>query len=601
MIYTEILECFDRLHFSWRKIDQAIQALEGKFLTLDAWEALRRMATHPVLANISSTHAQVEAAATPEDGLNTAATFFDGYAADAEGTLDYCWNLIGLSNDDKKSQEVQDLLHLRNDVDVTRRRCLQEIREFQSASSGVAAGKISGAVRHAGNTVTGALKDVTTYPVLTQEVGYAPSPIAGASGSPATGAGGASLGATAVKAINDVLGWKLKADDPKGFLGALNASFTCQEIEGHTECTWTPRTYAVATDLAGGITGAQASIYTRAKEALDLALPLLKALYALDPTADNEDFIALQKVATDQMNELVDELGMLGGPRPSRVSQYFNLLLGVPFPMTPSTTVENDPDKIGGTLGRLREVLGLNSGTDDFVNSVDDEQDLTNFRILSDYMTSLAQSWVNNLAFFMTPPPLGTQPFFGTQLVLLSRQLSVVAESVDEVRFAMDSVFIGPAERQTLEIAMHVKHGSQPFSMYAEDLLSWISSFSTEEGPRIIQDGGKYAVGDAFALQVSNLHDLVQAAMHPANDRDLPPAYFTGRVQSALSNLALQLKSLVSLAKPIAHKIEATTSKELHPLVKAVSTSMNFDEFKRNVEVAEAKMRFAVPMPANVH
>ena len=99
-----------------------------------------------------------------------------------------------------------------------------------------------------------------------------------------------------------------------------------------------------------------------------------------------------------------------------------------------------DPDLIGGSLGNLRSLFGFGKD-DDQVNTVEDEQDLTNFRIVSDYVTSLAQSWLNNLQFF----GLQTQtPFFGTQLVLLTRQLSVIAESVNEVRFTLDYVFIAP-------------------------------------------------------------------------------------------------------------------------------------------------------------
>ena len=35
-----------------------------------------------------------------------------------------------------------------------------------------------------------------------------------------------------------------------------------------------------------------------------------------------------------------------------------------------------------------------------FNNSVEDEQDITNFRVISDYMTSLMQSWIANRKFF---------------------------------------------------------------------------------------------------------------------------------------------------------------------------------------------------------
>jgi hypothetical protein len=34
-------------------------------------------------------------------------------------------------------------------------------------------------------------------------------------------------------------------------------------VGGHTEVTWTPRSYAVQSDLSGGVTGGQASVYER--------------------------------------------------------------------------------------------------------------------------------------------------------------------------------------------------------------------------------------------------------------------------------------------------------------------------------------------------
>ena len=133
-------------------------------------------------------------------------------------------------------------------------------------------------------------RDIDAYPVLTEEVGYPPSPVARGTGIPAGGAGGtSSLGQVALRAVSDVLGWKPKTGDVKGFIGALTQSFTLTEMEGHVDATWTPRSYAVQSDLSGGISGAQASVYTRAKDALDQTLPLLDGLYALDPdvVADN--------------------------------------------------------------------------------------------------------------------------------------------------------------------------------------------------------------------------------------------------------------------------------------------------------------------------
>jgi hypothetical protein len=401
---------------------------------------------------------------------------------------------------------------------------------------------------------TRAIEDAVAYPVLTEEVGFAPSPLSAPSGGLPGGRGPTSLGQTVTQAVSDVLGWKVKGDDPKGFVGALTASFTCTYVEGHTECTWTPRTYAVQSDLSGGITGAQASLYSRAQGAVSQSLPLLDGLYPLDPDADAEDVAALKGIARSQLNELVNELGVAGGPRVSRVNQYFQLLLqdGPPFPPNPAAAFVTEPDQIRGTLGKLRDELGLKT-TQDFVNTVQDEQDLSNFRILSDYVTSLAQSWINNLGFFGLS---SSTPFFGTQLVLLSRQLSVVAESVDEVRFTLDSVFIGPAERQTLKLQF--APGDQP--LFAEDLFNWVQSFATDEGPRLIQDGGKYGVQFSFLPIVQQLAHLVKTANDP---NPLDHGFRTFRVQRALKQLGEELDELVALAAPISHEIEQEpTNKE---------------------------------------
>ena len=265
---------------------------------------------------------------------------------------------------------------------------------------------------------------------------------------------------------------------------------------------------------------------------------------------DEENIAALKAVVRSQLTELVAELGMLGGPRVARVDQYFQLLIGNSYPDNPKNDPQvtpTDPDLVGGTLGSLRDILGLNFRDQDTVNTVTEEQNLSNFRILSDYVTSLAQSWINNLDFFGLE---SKTPFYGTQLVLISRQLSVVAESVDEVRFTLDSVFIGPAERQTLQLTF--KNGEP--AMFAEDLYNWIQSFAAEEGPRLIQDGGKFAVQNTFVPVAARLLDLVTASR---NVSGVPRGYHTARVQRALQQLEDELRELVNLAQPIRHVISA--------------------------------------------
>jgi hypothetical protein len=402
--------------------------------------------------------------------------------------------------------------------------------------------------------VTESVEDAVAYPLLTEQVSFPTSNGAPTSGY-ASGGPGQSLGTKAALAIGNVLGWKLNSGDPKGFIGSLTQAFTLNDIQGHTEATWNPRTYAVQTDLGGGITGAQASLYTRAQDAVQQSLQLLDGLYPLDPDADPEYVKALREMAKSQMNQILGELGAVGGPSVLRVNTYFQILLGQGNPL-PTTNVEFNPDKVQGTLGTLRNTYGVYFSQNPFLNSIEDEQDITNFRVISDYMTSLLQSWVSNATFFL----LGTDTpaFFGTQLVLISRQFSVIAETVNEVRFAMDSVFIGPSERQTLLLEFT---DTTP-AMFLEDILREIQDFVGTEGPRLLQDGGKISIPNNILPVTKNYRHLVHMAHTPGdigNFNKLPDGYRTVRARRSLHDLEEQLKALIQLTKPVGQQVPPPT------------------------------------------
>jgi hypothetical protein len=409
---------------------------------------------------------------------------------------------------------------------------------------------ITGQVRDRSRTGT-TMEGAITYPVLTEEIGYPPSPLAGG-GAPAGpgGGGGVTLGLVAAKAVTDVLGWKASAADPKGFVGALSQSFTLTEVDGHTESRWTPRTYAVQTDLAGGITGAQASLYSRAKDALDHCIPLLDGLHPLDPETDLEYVKALREMAKSQMNEIVKQLGAVGGPSVLRVETYFSILLSVTLTSSQPPT---DADKLDGkcTLGSLRDTFGIGFAGNPFSNSVEDEQNITNFRIIVDYMLSLWQSWINNRSYFLLGQSNG-EAFLGTQLVLISRQFSVIAETVNEVRFALDSVFIGRSERQTL-LLQFADPNTPP--MFVEDVLQEIEDFATEEGPRLIRDGGRLAVNNNLLPVIESLRKLVEQTRAPFNIDTLPDGFKTARVRNAIDDLQDQLSELANLSEPVGRDV----------------------------------------------
>jgi hypothetical protein len=416
-----------------------------------------------------------------------------------------------------------------------------------------------GAVQGRVSRMTRDVEDAISYPVLTEEVGYRPSPVGipTGGGSGIFGGGSGGLGQVAAKAVSEVLGWKPNSSDPKGFVGALTQAFTLTDVEGHVESTWTPRTYAVQTDLGGGITGAQASLYMRAKNALDSALPLLDGLYPLDPEADPEYVKALREMARSQMTEIVKELGTVGLPSILRIDTYFGILLGQnPAPLSVSGPVQFDPDEIEGTLGQLRDTYGIKFVGNKFNNSVEDEQDITNFRVISDYMTSLMQSWIANRRFFIVNP--GQQAFFGTQLVLISRQFTTIAETVNELRFALDSVFIGPSERQTLLLRFE---DTALAPMFLEDVLGEVERFFGNEASRLLRDGGKISVTNNILPVVQSLQHMVDQAHAPLNIDELPDGFKTARVRNALDDLQDQLEALIELIEQVEQDVPPSEDK----------------------------------------
>jgi len=393
----------------------------------------------------------------------------------------------------------------------------------------------------------GGLPDPFTYPILTEQVAFpAPTPAI---------PGVAPLGLVVEGAIRQVLGWRPKTGDSKGFVAALNQSFSLSEIEGHTEVTWTPRTYAAEVPAGlGAITGAQASIYARAKVALDQSMPLLEGLQMLDPSKDPDDASAIRAIVESEMRELVGLFGTEGGPPIVRVDQLFGQIGAV----AGGTDVED----VTGHLAIVVDRFGLEPA---YVNTIEEEQNLTNFIIVVDYLNGLRSSWDALRSYFYLSGP-GTKPaFLGTELVLVARALEVVAESVQELNFLMDSVFLGPAERQT--ILLNFGHES----LFFTDLMNLVLN-ATQEGPRLFQDAGKDGVA-AFVPTIARLADLVRGSMvNPGtgtsgqNPTGLPAGYKTGRVQVGLQDLAASLDQVYERAARISRAPGPTISSfSYHP------------------------------------
>ena len=388
-------------------------------------------------------------------------------------------------------------------------------------------------------------------------------------------------------AFGQVLGQTFRTGNITDFRDSLSQTFAIKENNGQREIIYNPRSYTTQTDLGGAITGAQASLYHRAKAALKEILPLLDGLYELDPSSDQQNREAVRSIIHTEIVELVNEMGVQRGPRVQRVDSLFELLIG--------TNAESRlPEQIGGQLRDLADIFGLHRSS---INTVDEERNYGNFLIIRDYIVSLRQSWQDYLDIQQS----GSGAFVGTQLVLLSQALEVMAESVRETYRIMDLVFLGPEERQSVwidftlardpqlqtnnnsnlgrrasrklldlrtrirnfeedqdrKIAFLLPDGSPIYvdetaqlvpAMDLERLLSWATRFATEEGPTLARSGGKLGIANAIANTATKLMILIQAASYvPVGNT----AYNRAGAIRALRDLAFQTYQVKRLAEEL--------------------------------------------------
>jgi hypothetical protein len=297
------------------------------------------------------------------------------------------------------------------------------------------------------------LSEIPLYPILTREVG-SNSSSGGQAGS--TSGDASSLPGMAKNAIRSALGWQFRSGDAtanlRSFESALGKAFRFREVEGHTEWAWVPQGFSIQADL-GEITGAQASICRQAQALLDQTLPLLDKLEPLSVAADEQDVEAMRAIIRSELTEIVNELGLPGGPRVQKVDNYFWLLIGAVIKDDGDVVVDYDPrgssDPEDDTFkGHLREFRDRLSMTENRINTVEEEVKFTDFLLLVDNVASLHRSWIDKRDAFATDGRL----FFGTLLSRLGRLMEVIPLSIRDLCCSLDSVYVGAAERQVIEL-----------------------------------------------------------------------------------------------------------------------------------------------------
>jgi hypothetical protein len=347
--------------------------------------------------------------------------------------------------------------------------------------------------------------------VVTEQIGAAAGATASTTGAPS---------AVIERQLRNILGWTPKPADTYGLVRALEKSFSAREDRGVTRWYYTPRGTAIPLEAAE-ITGAQGSLYLRAKGAVDDMLTILDGLEPMREEAADEDAVeGIRTIVQYTLSQIVDEIGRDGGPTVPLVDSLFDQLLG-------TDETKTKEDEVDGDVGRLRDRFYFDR---DFISTLADETNFTKFLTLVDSAVSLRGSWIAQRDFFV-----GTsgKPFFGPQLSKLRRVLETIGQNAEEVFVALDTVGIDQTERESL-----VRD-----SLFLQPTLDWVQGYVTEAAPRLVEQAG---VDGAKSL-LPNL-----AAMADAVDKFIPPVdafptlYNTPLVFATLQSLQ---RGLVEAAK----------------------------------------------------
>jgi hypothetical protein len=370
-----------------------------------------------------------------------------------------------------------------------------------------------------------AVEDIGAYPLLTLD-GVA-TPQGGDGGAARSGSAGRNVDAV----LRQVIGRPSRYLDARQFESALTSAFAVNDDDGRRQVVWRPRSFSGEATLGSSVTGAQASLYTRARDALLAVVPLVHGLRSLRSATDVEEVDAARAVVESQFRSLVDELGAEGGPRVLRVDQLFESLLD------DVTTSHGGQVVKGGLVGFLGFVLGYadedGRASDERVNTIAEEEAFSSFVLLRDHLRATRASWEGFR---------DEETDFGTSLYLLERALTVVAESVEEVESALGSVFVGDSERAVIDFAT-----GEGGSMLVSELFSWIRSFAAEEAPTMVHEGGRRGLGPVIGT-ADRLGGLVEALVRQSGSRHFPDGFRHPRVSGPLRELSYYLRRVGRLA-----------------------------------------------------
>lgn len=334
-------------------------------------------------------------------------------------------------------------------------------------------------------------------------------------------------------ALRAVLGGRTRVNDPKGLKSALARSFVEERIGGRRIYRNVPRGSIADTVGEGEVSGFQGALIAHAREVVDHGLPLLEGVRSLNPTVGEDDVAARAAVVRSNVMRLRDEFGRRDEPRPVVIEELLGTLLG--DGSSPGL------DNVGGIVGALGDELGLRSVK--HVNSIEDEHQLTNYRLLAEYVVGLRTAWETARPIFV--PTLGQTTYVSAKLRHVELMMQTITESLGQVRTAMDSVFFGEAERKIQKVAPDILQGSR---ISIEELLDWADETVSPDNVSLIRDGGRIAI-KSLVKTVQKLYSVIHEIAHA---KSLAGGLGAPRVVTAWRDLLAQWNELTDELESLA-------------------------------------------------
>ena len=318
------------------------------------------------------------------------------------------------------------------------------------------------------------------------------------------------------EALSQVVGARWTPDaTPARTWELVDRAFTAEQREGATEYVWN-RQYSVQPGGDAPLTGAQAVLLDRVNQSVTEMQGILRSLQPATTAAfDMEEGEAVRSLLTTLLSQLLSEIGMVP-PRQPKIE----ILL----------------DSVDSELTRMEDVFLFSRP---FV-TVEQASKATDFDKLSSLAGQLRSAWVTYLEAADEPEN------FGTELVLVWRDLAAVTEMVQDSRAALASVLVSPGEQQTIYIPESA--GERGVSLAG--LLDWAGGL--EAYARTLLGEGGLRGAAVLLPDVQALKDLLEQFLDELESQaDEHPGLKRPRVRRALAeldgNLDVVIRSLTRL------------------------------------------------------